>query len=184
MARRILVGGLGNIFLGDDAFGVEVARAMASKPPAGVNVVDFGIRGMHLVHALLDGYALAILVDAVSRGGEPGTLYLLEPQAGQAAPDSEQESPFFDPHDLDPAAVLRMVSSLGERVGRVLLVGCEPAPMDAAVEAGGGLSEPVRRAIGPAVELIEELIGQDAAGGGVARRSAPSQNECGQRSQL
>ncbi|MGH7848434.1 MAG: hydrogenase maturation protease, partial [Candidatus Binatia bacterium] len=73
---KILVAGIGNIFLGDDGFGVEVARELAKrKLPESVRVVDFGIRGFDLAYALLDGYDLTILVDAAPRGGLPGTLY-------------------------------------------------------------------------------------------------------------
>ena len=82
---RILIAGIGNIFLGDDAFGVEVARRLVRRRlPDGVRVVDFGIRGLDLTYALLDGYEAVILVDAAPRGGPPGTLYVLEPPAGRS----------------------------------------------------------------------------------------------------
>ena len=77
---RILIACIGNIFLGDDAFGVEVGRALVGRSfPEGVHVVDFGIRGMDLTFALMDGCDVAIMVDAVPRGARPGTLCLLEP---------------------------------------------------------------------------------------------------------
>src|SRR5688572_21177077 len=121
---RILIAGIGNIFFGDDAFGVEVARRLAGRPlPEGVRVVDFGIRGIDLTYALLEDWAAVILVDAVPCGGTPGTLYVLEPE-----PDGEASAavPTVEPHNLDPGKVLRLARSLGGAVERVLLVGCEP----------------------------------------------------------
>src|SRR5271163_1442438 len=124
--RQILVAGVGNIFRGDDAFGVEVARRLAqSVLPAGVAVVDFGIRGIDLTYALLDGYDAAILIDAVQRGAAPGTVSIIAPErpsAGVICPDGL----FLEPHDLDPAKVLRVVEALGGGCQRILLVACEP----------------------------------------------------------
>src|SRR6516225_7125141 len=92
---RILVAGIGNIFLGDDAFGVEVARRLAARPqPDGVRVADFGIRGIDLTYALLDGYETVILVDATPRGGQPGTLYVIEPDVGGPAESGVAELMF------------------------------------------------------------------------------------------
>ena len=157
MSPRILIAGIGNIFLGDDAFGVEVARRLAKRPlPDGVQVIDFGIRGLDLTYALLDGHDAVILVDAVPRGGEPGTLYLLEPDAGQID-ELAETNPIIDMHSLDPAAVLRLTRSLGGRVERILLVGCEPAPLEGD-DMQSGLSEPVARAVEEAVRLIESLV--------------------------
>lgn len=155
---RALVAGLGNIFLGDDAFGVYVARRLLAQPPPGnVRVVDFGIRGLALTEALLEGYDLVILVDAVARGGAPGTLYVIEPErpsAGDGAPEP------LDPHDLDPAKVLRHVAARGGPAGRVLLVGCEPTPLEEHADVQVDLSEPVRRAVDRAVELTGRLIAE------------------------
>jgi hydrogenase maturation protease len=159
---RILVAGVGNVFLGDDAFGIEVAQRLARRPlPDGVRVVDFGIRGLDLAYALLDGYEAAILVDAVPRGGRPGTLYVLEP-----AP-SEDVAPAVEGHNLDPAAVLRLAAAMGGRVGRLLVLGCEPTPLDAADEMRMGLSEPVQAAVDEAIPLVESLVGQLLRGGDV-----------------
>jgi len=166
-SRRILIAGLGNIFLGDDAFGVEVARRLTERPPPdNVRVVDFGIRGVDLTYELLDGYDLVILVDAVCRGGPPGTIYVIEPQVPAPAPAEQISMAMLDPHDLDPAKVLRLVSSMGGQVGRLVLVGCEPTPMDEAAEMTDGLSEPVRQAVGLAIELIEKMVADEAAGRG------------------
>jgi len=144
---RVLVAGIGNIFLGDDGFGVEVARRLGREPPDGVNVVDFGIRGVHLAYELSSGkYDAAILVDAVPRGGAPGTLYAIEPEDDGSAMD-------MDGHTVTPAMVLAWVRRTGGRCGRVLLVGCEPASVDESI----GLSDPVAASVDSAVELVQKL---------------------------
>jgi hydrogenase maturation protease len=154
---RVLVAGVGNIFLGDDAFGVAVAGRLARRPlPDGVRVVDFGIRGLDLAYALLDGYEAVVLVDAAPRGGRPGTLYVLEPDRGEAPP--ADGPPPVEAHSLDPATVLRLVAALGGRVGRLLVVGCEPQPSGDLEEMSSGLSPPVRAAVDEAVPLIESLV--------------------------
>lgn len=154
----ILVAGVGNIFKGDDAFGVEVAQRLAKKAlPEGVKVVDFGIRGIDLTYALLDGYAVAVLVDAVQRGGEPGTLYVIEPE-WPAEEEPDPEDLLIAPHDLDPAKVLRLVRVLGGECGRVVLVGCEPLTFGDEEEGAMGLSPPVAAAVDEAVAAVETLI--------------------------
>lgn len=153
---RTLIAGLGNIFLGDDAFGVELIRRLRERPPPeGVRVADFGIRGMDLVYAMQEGYDLVILVDAVSRGGTPGTLYLIEPEMPAAGGD-DVPAP-LDPHDVDPENVLRLVGYLGRRVGRLLLVGCEPATLEPA-SGDACLSRPVAAAVEPAIDMIRQLL--------------------------
>src|SRR5439155_12622652 len=149
---RVLVAGVGNIFLGDDAFGVEVVQRLARRPqPDGVRVVDFGIRGLDLTYALLDGCEAVVLVDATPRGGPPGTLYVIEPQVeGSASP--EPADLMLDPHDLNPAKVLRLAATLGSLVQRILLVGCEPAELGGE-EGQMGLSDPVRLAVDEAILL-------------------------------
>lgn len=156
----ILIAGVGNIFKGDDAFGVEVAQRLARKIlPDGVKVVDFGIRGIDLTYALLDGYRAAVLVDAVRRGEPPGTVYVIEPEwPSDSEPDPEE--PFIEPHDLDPAKVLRLVRALGGRPGRLLLVGCEPQTFGDEDEGAMGLSPPVAAAVDEAIKTIENLIGE------------------------
>jgi hydrogenase maturation protease len=156
----VLVAGVGNIFLGDDAFGVEVAQRLAQGClPQGVRVIDFGIRGFDLAHALLEEEdASVVLVDATPRGGEPGTLYVIEPSLEETA------SPGVEPHAMDPLRVLRLACSMGARPRKVLLVGCEPRPLDAEELETGlmGLSQPVAAAIDPAVELVRTLVEKEA----------------------
>jgi len=153
---NILVAGIGNIFLGDDGFGCEVARRLAMRPQrAGVRVVDFGIRGFDLSFALLDPPEITIFVDAISRGGEPGTLYTVEPDLAVL---DEDETSLVDMHGMNPMRVLRMVKAMGGRFGRILLVGCEPADFGDELEDRMGLSRPVAGAIDRAVEIVESLV--------------------------
>ncbi|MBY6242549.1 hydrogenase maturation protease [Methylosinus sp. Sm6] len=150
---RILVAGIGNIFRGDDAFGVEVARALAGGVLAReADVVDFGIRGVDLAFALTDGYDIAILVDAAPRGEEPGTLSVVEPQIG----DDEDEA-IVSAHDLDPASVLRSVAQMGGPCPRLLLVACEPLTLGGD-DGAMALSAPVAAAVAPAARLVERLV--------------------------
>jgi hydrogenase maturation protease len=152
----ILIAGIGNIFLGDDAFGVEVAQRLAKRAlPPNVRVRDFGIRSYDLAYALMEPWDLVILVDAVPRGGKPGTVYLIEPdlkQLMEAPADSA-----LDPHSMDPVAVLQLAKNLGGETGRIMLVGCEPAAVEAE-DGQTGLSKPVQAAVEEAIRLIEELI--------------------------
>lgn len=152
---RTLVAGVGNIFLSDDAFGCEVVRLMAGRPvPAGVEVKDFGIRGVHLVYDLLDGCDLFVLVDAAARGEAPGTVSVIEVEVPEPDPSDLGSGPVMDAHDLTPDAIFAMLGSLGGRPGRSLLVACEPAD----VSAGMGLSAPVQEAVPHAVRTVEEII--------------------------
>ena len=121
MKERILIAGIGNIFLGDDAFGVEVVRRLAArKLPDAVRVVDFGIRGFDLAYALMEGYEVTILVDATPRGGEPGTLYTIEPDLRSASAPQTGVSPAIDAHSMDPLRVLGLVKALGGEFKRIL----------------------------------------------------------------
>jgi hydrogenase maturation protease len=153
--HRILVAGIGNIFLGDDAFGVEVVRELVrSELPKGVDVVDFGIRGYDLAYAIMDGYATTILVDAVTRGSPAGTLYLIEPDREELGKLGEE---LPDGHNLAPVHVLHLVQSLGGRITGLYVVGCEPAILE--TEDGRiGLSEPVQSAVPQAVGMIRTLV--------------------------
>jgi hydrogenase maturation protease len=151
---RVLVAGIGNMFLGDDGFGVEVAARLAGRAlPAGVDVVDFGIRGMDLAYALGRGYDAAILVDATPRGQEPGTLYVID-VAGEEAGD-----PVLETHGMDPVRVLRMAASLGPIPRRVVVVGCEPQTRMTGEEPDVlvALSAPVSAAVGEALSLVASL---------------------------
>jgi hydrogenase maturation protease len=164
MTGRVLVAGLGNIFLSDDGFGAEVARRLADAGlPDWVRVADYGTSGMHLMYDLADGFETAILIDAAPRGGEPGTVYLLELNpADYAAPSAGGEpapNAFFDAHGMQPDVVLGMVGVLGGHTHRILVVGCEPASTD----YGIGLSEPVAAAVDAAVTMVTDLVSASTA---------------------
>jgi len=169
---RILVAGVGNIFLGDDAFGVEVTQHLAQRNlPEEVRVVDFGIRGLDLTYALLDGYETVILVDALRRGETPGTLYVIEPSPAGPG-ESRSGDLLIDGHNMDPAKVLRLAVSLGAEIKRVLLVGCEPTRTTAPEEMQMKMSEPVRAAVPEAVVLIESLLTKVLRGKGTTQEKA------------
>ncbi len=155
MNGKVLIAGIGNIFLGDDGFGVEVAQRLARRPqPETVKVVDFGIRSYDLAYALMEPWDLVVLVDALPRGSEPGTVCVLEPElpADGEAPAS------LDAHTMNPVSVLQMVGALGGKVGRMLVVGCEPATLEPDEQGNIGLSEAVSAAVDEAVRIIEQLI--------------------------
>lgn len=166
---NILIAGIGNIFLGDDGFGVEVAQRMTRRElPQGVDVVDFGIRGLDLSYALLDdGYQAAILVDTAKQGDAPGTLYVIEPEMQEDADSWCQQDPLFSPHDMDAGNVLRTVKAMGGHCERIVLVGCEPESFGEDTEEQGrmGLSEPVAAAVDKAVVLIESVVTRMLGGG-------------------
>jgi hydrogenase maturation protease len=146
----ILVAGVGNIFLGDDAFGVAVIRRLRDNVRlAGVELVDFGIRGIDLAYAL-DKFDAAIVLDTVIRGGPAGTLYVLEPRAGEP-------SDGFEPHRMTPDRVLAWIAAEGAPK-RLAIVGCEPATFEPSSD--GRLSDPVHRAVDEATCLIESLVQQ------------------------
>jgi hydrogenase maturation protease len=152
---RILIAGIGNIFLGDDGFGVEVARRLASCTlPEAVRVVDFGIRGLDLVYALQDGYEMTILIDAYPHGQPPGTLSVVELGADEATDSSGN---FLEPHSMHPMNVLRMARAMHRPLKQVLLVGCEPATLGGD-EGHMGLSQPVEVAVEEAVKATESLV--------------------------
>jgi hydrogenase maturation protease len=163
---RILVAGIGNVFLGDDGFGVEAVARLARRPlPAGVDVVDFGIRGIDLAYALGRGYDAAVLVDATPRGGAPGTVYVID------AAGDELGAATVETHAMDPVRVLRTAASMGPLPRRVLVVGCEPLTRMTGAEPDVvvALSAPVRDALEPAVDtlvaLVEELATTSVRGG-------------------
>ncbi|MER5637965.1 hydrogenase maturation protease [Kitasatospora sp. NPDC002227] len=157
-AGRVLVAGIGNIFLSDDGFGVETLRRLREHPlPPAVELLDVGVRGVHLAYQVLDGYRLLVLVDATARGGEPGTVYLIEPEAGPV------EELVMDGHRMGPDSVLALLGTLaagtdGSPPERVLVVGCEPQSL----AEGIGLSAPVAAAVEEAVRLVLEVVGAEA----------------------
>ncbi|MEU4732578.1 hydrogenase maturation protease [Streptomyces sp. NPDC023588] len=176
MSGRTLIAGIGNVFLGDDGFGVETLRALSGHPlPEGVEAVDFGVRGVHLAYQVLDGYDTLVLVDATARGGAPGTLYLID--AG------ERDAPVvrggaagaggaaLDGHDMSPDTVLALLDTLCAGTGstpprRTLVLGCQPA----CVEEGIGLSAPVAAAVPRAVRMLLDLVQEEEAPGVDAHR--------------
>ena len=154
----VLVAGIGNIFLGDDGFGCEVARRLSARAwPDNVKVVDFGIRGFDLTYALLDGHDVTIFVDATPRGNEPGTLYTIEPALDEI--ENIEAGAMIDAHSMNPMKVLSMVKSMGGEFKKILLVGCEPATFGPE-EGQLGLSEPVAAAVPKAVDVVESLVAQ------------------------
>ena len=158
MTGKTLVAGVGNVFQRDDAFGVEVIRLLADRPrPAGVEIADFGIRGVHLVYELLDGYDLFVLVDAAPRGEVPGTVTVLEVEL-----PGPQAQPVIDAHSLTPDAIFGLLSALGGHPGRSLVVACEPAD----VEPGMGLTDQVQAALPHAVRAVEEILAEARPAGG------------------
>jgi hydrogenase maturation protease len=154
MNRRVLVAGVGNVFFGDDGFGVAVAhRLQRDAFPDSVAIVDFGIRALHLAFELLATPAidLLVLVDATARGGEPGTLYVIDPERNPEALAGMAP----DAHAISPFTVLAMLQSMGGTLPmRTRIIGCEPAQLD----GGIGLSEMVQEAIEPAACLVRRLI--------------------------
>jgi hydrogenase maturation protease len=156
MGKRVLIAGVGNIFLGDDGFGVEVVKRLADRElPEDIEVKDFGIRGMDLAYALQNDYDLVVFVDATPRGGEPGTVYLIEPEV------EEKGAVSLDTHGMDPVKVIRLSLALGARPARTLVVGCEPQLVVSGEDYNDmlmELSEPVLAAVEEAVKLVESLV--------------------------
>jgi len=148
---RILVAGIGNIFMGDDAFGCEVATELAKRPwPEGVRVADFGIRSYDLAYAIMDDMDVVVLIDAAPRGERPGTVYLIEPDSLD-----QLEAGVPDAHSMNPLAALQLVRALGGETRRLYVVGCEPAVLESEEI---GLSEPVRAAVAGAAAMVEDLV--------------------------
>lgn len=161
MSERVLVAGIGNVFLGDDGFGVEVVKHLAERElPEGVEVVDFGIRGLDLVYELFEERELVILVDALPRGKEPGELSVIEPYV-------EGQEVTLDTHGMDPAKVLAFAKALGAEPARTLVVGCEPEKVISGEdyeEMVMELSEPVQAAVEDAADLVESLVEEVGVG--------------------
>ena len=159
MTPRILIAGVGNIFLGDDGFGVEVAqRLLRRSMPDGVRVIDFGIRGFDLAYTLMDDYDAIVLIDAVPRGETPGTLYTIEPDLN-ALDVSAPGDAAVETHGMNPLKVLGMVKAMGGQPKRLLVVGCEPERSTEGEDVERmGLSEPVAAAVDQAVAMVESLV--------------------------
>jgi hydrogenase maturation protease len=156
--RRILVAGIGNILRGDDGFGVVVAQRLAQRSdlPKGITVMEAGIGGISLVQELFDGYDVLLIVDAVDRGGAPGTIYLLEPQVPDLSewPFEQRQDFLADMHMTTPSRALILAKALGILPKTAYLLGCQPTTCDDLVI---GLSEPVERAV---MVGVERLVGE------------------------
>jgi hydrogenase maturation protease len=154
---RVLVAGIGNIFFGDDGFGVAAARRLAKEAwPAGVVVRDFGIRGLDLAYALQEDFDAAVLIDALARGGEPGTLHVLEPDL-----EADAIGDTLDAHVMDPVRVLRLAEALGRLPPRIIVVGCEPLSIEGRESLADelvALSPPVRDAVERAAGVLKTII--------------------------
>ncbi len=163
MSRRVLIAGIGNIFLGDDGFGVEVVKRLAGRElPGDVEVRDFGIRGMDLAYALQDDYEVVVFVDATPRGEKPGTVYLIEPEI------EEDGGVVLDTHGMDPVKVIKFARALGPGPSRTLVVGCEPQVVLSGEDYDEMLmemSKPVQAAVEEAVKMVESLVEEIAEEG-------------------
>jgi hydrogenase maturation protease len=183
---RTLIAGVGNIFMGDDAFGCEVAQRLGRrKLPAGVDVVDFGIRAMDLRYTLTEGYDFAILIDTVKRGGAPGTLYVIEPDLSGSDGGTDPDEQLIGAHDLDLAGILRCVALLRKRGPRVLLVGCEPEFLGGdygCIGLTAAVSAAVDKAVAEVQTVLKELPRGRAARG--TERQTMAGPECGAATRL
>jgi hydrogenase maturation protease len=170
---RVLIAGIGNIFLGDDGFGVEVAQRLARcELPPEVRVMDFGIRGLDLVYALQDGYDTTILIDAFPHGKEPGTVSIVEADLNDLEVGPDQRG-FVEPHGMNPMNVLRMAKAMKAPLDHILLIGCEPAYLGGD-DGHMGLSEPVETAVNEAMKITQSLVKRILGGGLPARRALES----------
>lgn len=163
-SNRILVAGIGNVFLGDDGFGVDVVHRVDGRAlPECVDVVDYGIRGVHLAYDLLDGaYRTLIMVDAVPLNEPPGTLAVLELDERPPSTEAHERraiTPVMDAHSMSPDVVLKLLHGLGGHVERTLVVGCQPTVTAARMT----LSGPVRAALGDAVRMVLRVATEEAA---------------------
>jgi hydrogenase maturation protease len=165
MARRttkqILVAGIGNAWLRDDGFGPEVAKVLLEgKMPDGVTVLDFGSGGLDLAYEVMRGYDALVLLDVSKQGGEPGTLYVMEPDE-ESVPGAIDDGDVINPHGMDPQTMLRFVKSVGAWPGKVVVIACEPADVE---EMGWGLTDQVKQAVDRAIDLVVETIKELQAG--------------------
>jgi hydrogenase maturation protease len=155
--RKILIAGVGNAWLRDDGFGGEVARRLGLlQLPDGVAVMDAGTGGLDLAYEVMRGYDALVILDVSRQGGEPGTLYVMEPHE-ESVDGGIEDDEVINPHAMDPHTVLRFVKSIGAWPGRVVVIACEPADVE---EMGWGLSEQVKEAVDRAVKLVVETVGE------------------------
>lgn len=169
---RVLVAGIGNVFLGDDGFGVEVAQSLLRRQTLSsgdVRVVDFGIRGYDVAYEMLEGYEATVLIDATPRGDVPGTVYVIEPDLDIDVPDPsgmpDHGQGAFQGHAMTPAAVFALVRTMGGTLRRVLVVGCEPQSFGDATIGQMGLTDAVQHAVEPAADTVERVVRELLAAG-------------------
>lgn len=159
--RSILIAGVGNAWLRDDGFGSAVARALTERSlPEGVSVMDAGTGGLDLAYEVMRGYEALVILDVSKQGGEPGTLYVMEPDE-ESVPAGIEDGDVINPHAMDPQTVLRFVKSVGAWPGKVVVIACEPAEVE---EMGWGLSEQVQAAVKRAVDLVMETVSELRSG--------------------
>jgi hydrogenase maturation protease len=159
--RSILIAGVGNAWLRDDGFGSAVARRLSELDlPAGVSVMDAGTGGLDLAYEVMRGYDGLVIIDVSQQGGEPGTLYVMEPDEA-AVPGGIEDGDVINPHAMDPQTVLRFVRSVGAWPGRVVVIACEPSEVQ---DMGWGLSDEVRAAVDRAVVLVVQTVDELRSG--------------------
>ena len=159
--RSILIAGVGNAWLRDDGFGGEVARRLAEVDlPAGVSVMDAGTGGLDLAYEVMRGYDALVILDVSPQGGEPGTLYVMEPEE-DSVPGGIEDGDVINPHAMDPQTVLHFVKSVGAWPGKVVVIACEPEQVS---EMGWGLTERVQAAVTRAVALVLETVDELRSG--------------------
>lgn len=168
LSPRVLVAGIGNIFLADDGFGCEVARRLTGQElPQETRVVDYGIRGMHLAYDLLEGYDALVIVDAVPRRGEPGSIQVLEVGPEDLATGTGNG---LDAHAMEPTAVLASLGALGGALPKTYVIGCEPAVIEERI----GLSPAVCASVEEAVATVRSLLQHELAPSGAGTESTRS----------
>jgi len=166
--QRFLVAGVGNAWLRDDGFGGEVARRLSDRPLQGdVAVMDAGTGGLDLAYEVMRGYDALIILDVSRQGGDPGTLYVMEPDE-QSVDGAIEDGSTINPHGMDPQTVLRFIKSIGAWPGRVIVIACEPVEVE---ELGFGLSDQVAEAVDRAVELVHTTLAE--------LRATPTQVDAG-----
>ena len=157
----ILIAGVGNAWLRDDGFGGEVARRLRDRQlPAGCNVMDAGTGGLDLAYEVMRGYDALVLIDVSKQGGEPGTLYVMEPDE-DSVPGAINDGDVINPHGMDPQEMLRFVKSAGAWPGKVVVIACEPGDVE---EMGWGLTDQVKQAVDRAIDLVVETVNDLQAG--------------------
>lgn len=153
--NSILVAGVGNAWLHDDGFGSEVARRLSQRElPPGVTVMDAGTGGLDLAYEVMRGYDALVILDVSPQGGEPGTLYVMEPDE-ESVPGAIEDGELINPHSMDPQTVLRFVRSVGAWPGKVVVIACEPGET---AQMGWGLSEQVAEAVEGAVDVVRRTV--------------------------